>query len=148
VLLRGAGVDTAAVEQTASRLRLSARDRERLEALVRLPLPDPRADGRAHRYGIYAHGSARYLDLLRLAVALNGGDPSSVHAVEALATEWRAPEFPLDGNDLQSRGIPPGPQLGALLRHVRHWWETRDFAPDRAACLARLDALLAPESGS
>jgi poly(A) polymerase len=148
VLLRGAGVDTATVEQTASRLRLSARDRDRLEALVRLPLPNPHADGRAHRYGIYAHGTARYLDLLRLAVALDGGDPAPVHAVEALVTDWRAPEFPLDGNDLLSRGIPPGPELGAFLKHVRHWWETHDFAPDRAACLARLDALLAKESGS
>ena len=52
VLLRSAGSDKASVEQTASRLRLSARDRDRLEALVRLPLPDPHADGRAHRYGI------------------------------------------------------------------------------------------------
>ena len=52
VLLRSAGSDKASVEQTATRLRLPARDRDRLAALVRLPLPDPHADGRAHRYGI------------------------------------------------------------------------------------------------
>ena len=88
-------------------------------------------------------GTARYLDLLRLTVALGGGNPSSVHAVEALATEARrAPSPRCDGDDLQEPGHPAGPSLGVLLRHLRHWWETRNFA-DRAACLARLDALLA-----
>jgi poly(A) polymerase len=31
--------------------------------------------------------------------------------------------------------------VGELLRAVESWWIDRDFAPDRAACLAKLDEL-------
>ena len=148
VLLRSAGAESTATQRIASRLRLSARERGRLAALVTLPLPDTRASERAHRQGLYAHGPALYLDLLRLAAVLGDGDPAPVRAAEALAASWQAPAFPLDGRDLLARGLPPGPGLGALLATVRRWWEGQDFAPDRAACLVRLDALLADETRS
>jgi poly(A) polymerase/tRNA nucleotidyltransferase (CCA-adding enzyme) len=33
-----------------------------------------------------------------------------------------APVFPLQGRDLKAAGVPPGPELGALLRALRDWW--------------------------
>ena len=45
-------------------------------------------------------------------------------------------------------GVPAGPRLGALLGAVRTWWAEEDFAPERVACLARLDALLAAGEGA
>ena len=38
---------------------------------------------------------------------------------------------------------PAGPELGRLLDAVRREWQESDFTLDRAACLARLDQLLA-----
>jgi poly(A) polymerase len=143
VLLRGAGVDKAAVDQIASRLRLSTRERDRLEDLATLALPDPPAGRRAHRQGLHAHGSALYLDLIRLKAALDGRDPAELHAVEMLAASWQPPTFPVGGDDLLARGVPPGPELGALLAGLRCWWRDEDFTPDRATCLAHLDMLLA-----
>ncbi len=67
--------------------------------------------------------------------------------MEALAASWQPPAFPINGDDLIARGVPPGPRLGACLAAIRRWWEGQDFTPDRAACLARLDAMLADETG-
>ncbi|HEX8373820.1 MAG TPA: hypothetical protein VF606_01420, partial [Geminicoccaceae bacterium] len=62
-----------------------------------------------------------------------------------LADGWREPILPISGDDLLVRGVPPGPRLGTLLGSVRAWWAERDFAPDRADCLARLDDVLRVE---
>jgi poly(A) polymerase len=40
-------------------------------------------------------------------------------------------------------GYSSGPDVGSLLRAVEDWWIGEDFAPDRAACLARLRELAA-----
>lgn len=147
LLLRSAGADPATVARVAERLRLSAREAQRLQALATLPLPDPRASPRDHRRALYEQGAGLYLDLLRLATSLAGSDPAAARAVEALAAAWQPPAFPLSGDDLLARGLAPGPLLGSLLARLRQWWADQDFAPDRAACLARLDALLAAPKG-
>ena len=58
------------------------------------------------------------------------------------ADVWEAPTFPVSGADVLARGIPEGPEVGELLRAVEEWWIERDFAPDRAALLQKLDALV------
>ena len=59
------------------------------------------------------------------------------------AEQWEVPTFPVTGADVLARGIPEGPEVGDLLAAVEGWWTERDFAPDRAALLERLDALVA-----
>jgi poly(A) polymerase len=39
--------------------------------------------------------------------------------------------------------VPAGPRVGELLEEVEAWWIAADFAPDRAACLAKLEELAA-----
>ncbi len=108
------------------RLRLSAAETERLNALAeRKPLD---------RATLYREGRARFTDRLLLA----GGD----EAGEALLAEPPPPPFPLKGRDLRTRGVPPGPALGRLLRALEDWWIAEAFRPDRAACLAELDRRL------
>jgi poly(A) polymerase len=141
-LLRAAGRADAAPAAVAERLRLSNREVLRLEALAALPLPDPAAPARAHRRAFHRLGVGLHLDLLRLAVALDGRDPGGLAEVERLAGAWDDPALPVSGADLLARGVPQGPGLGALLARLRDWWEAEDFAPDRAACLRRLDELL------
>ena len=109
------------------RLRLSAAEAERIEALAE-PKPLDRAT-------LYREGRARFLDRLLLA----GGD----EAGEALLSEPPPPPFPLAGRDLRNRGVPPGPELGRLLREIEDWWIAHGFQPGRAACLAELERRLA-----
>ena len=108
------------------RLRLSAAESERIEALAE-PKPLDRAT-------LYREGRARFHDRL----LLKGGD----EAGEALLAEPPPPPFPLRGRDLRARGVPPGPELGRLLRALEDWWIARAFRPDRAACLAELERRL------
>ena len=108
------------------RLRLSAAETERLNALAE-PKPLDRAT-------LYREGRARFADRLLLA----GGD----EAGEALLAEPPPPPFPLKGRDLRTRGVPPGPDLGRLLRDLEDWWIARAFQPDRDACLAELERRL------
>jgi poly(A) polymerase len=57
------------------------------------------------------------------------------------ADAWREQRFPLAGSDVLALGYTSGPDVGSLLRAVEEWWIDEDFAPDRAACLARLRTL-------
>ena len=121
----------------AGRLRLANAERDRLLALVRAPLPDLAGGPPAMRQAIYELGPGLFGDLVRL----GGGDQA--RAALDLAHSWQPPRLPLRGDDLLARGVPSGPAVGRLLAAVERDWRRSDFALDRAACLSRLDRLLA-----
>jgi len=50
---------------------------------------------------------------------------------------WRAPVFPLKGQDVLEL-IPPGPRVGQLLKQVETWWIAQGFQLSRSACLKLL----------
>ncbi len=144
-LVRGR-LDRDGLFALAVRLRLSNAERDRLAALATLPLPDPSASRGEQERAIYRLGFPLWRDLLRLSATERGLDTEALAAaIEAMAG-FRPPAFPLGGADLLARGVPEGRRLGRLLEAVRGWWEAEGFRPDRAACLARLDALLAADA--
>jgi poly(A) polymerase len=130
------------IDRLADRLKLANADRDRLLALVATPPPDPEADDRLLRQAIHKLGSSLFSDLMRLGASQRGDGEQAGKALE-LARSWQPPRFPVGGDDLLARGIPSGPELGRLLDAVRREWQESDFTLDRAACLARLDQLLA-----
>jgi len=135
-----AGVDQTA--RVAARWRLSNRDRARLVAATTEPLAPLEASPAARRQAIYRLGGERYADLVPLAAAEAGGDPRpALDAALALARNWRPPKLPVGGQDVLEMGVPPGPRVGEILAALEAWWVEADFAPDRAACLARARAL-------
>jgi poly(A) polymerase len=134
-------VDRIGAVAVADRLRLSGAVRDRLTGLA-LPWPlDPAGDSRAQRLARYQLGRDHYRDLCLLAAAEERLDPVRLHDLLELADDWTPPDFPLSGNDVTGLGIPPGPQVGKLLREVRRWWEDGDFAAGRDECLAKLKQL-------
>ncbi len=142
----GVAKTATAIRDIADRWRLSATEGERLAELVRPPVsPSPRLDRRIQHRLLYQLGRERYRDLLLLAWAKQktGEKGTSLQAMLEAANSWEAPTFPLTGADVLARGVPEGPEVGRLLREVEEWWIERDFAPDRAALLDRLDALVA-----
>jgi len=144
-LLRGR-LDRVSLLALAARLRLSNAERDRLLALATLELPDPTAGRAAGERLVYRLGFPLARDLLCLAAAERGLPAEALAALLAELSRFEPPAFPLGGADLLARGVPQGPRLGRLLEAVRAWWEAERFRPDRAACLARLDALLAAEA--
>jgi poly(A) polymerase len=137
--------DAAAAGAVATRLRLSNPQRRRLVLLAEPPWPVDLADGeRAQRRALHHLGLAAYCDivLLRGAAAGEGGRAG---VLLAAASHLVPPAFPVQGADAVALGVPPGPRIGALVAAVEAWWEEGDFAADRAACLARLEALIRAE---
>ncbi len=137
------GQDAHSARRVADRLKLSRQDGGRLLVLTGTPLPAADVGLPAMRRLVYRHGKAVTADLLRLAGAAAGLPRAALEARLAELSAGGVPEFPLAGRDLLERGIPAGPEVGRLLGRVRAWWEAEDFRPDRAACLAELERLIA-----
>ena len=138
------GVATA--EAVAERWHLSADDGARFAALAtpqHVLVPD--LDRRSQRRLLYQLASELFRDLTLQAWARQKKDESEAawRAMLETANRWEAPTLPVQGADVLACGIPEGPEVGRLLRQVEEWWIERDFAPDRAALLDRLDALVA-----
>jgi poly(A) polymerase len=139
-------VDAAGATAIAERLRLSNAWRDRLADLAP-PWPlDPPGGLHEQRRALYRLGALCYRDLVLLAAAEGRFDRDRLAELLALAADWTPPPYPIAGRDVTALGIPPGPRVGRLLAQVRQWWEERDFAPDRAACLARLRQLAAADA--
>ena len=127
-------------DAVAARLRLSRAQRARLLATAAATPLESRA---ALRAALHRAGQAAILDRVLLAAARAGVGPAAVADDLAEIAAWSAPRFPLTGADLLAAGVAPGPRLGRLLTTVEDWWVGRDFAPDRDACLAQAQLLMA-----
>jgi poly(A) polymerase len=128
----------------AARLRLSNADRDRLvgaadidERSVPALTPDDA------RKLIYLTGADAFRDSALLHWAGTGpnlsADDSRWRALVSLASTWRKPVFPLDGNDVMALGVVEGPQIGIMLRDIEQWWIESGFTPDRKTLLGRLE---------
>lgn len=145
-------MDRGLALQTAERLKLSRRERERLESMAEdTPAVAPEATAHEVRAAIYWLGTARFRDAVCLAWAGaragdggNQGD-AAYAAMLAHAAAWPPPALPVRGEDAVRLGIPPGPAVGTALDRVEAWWIEEDFAPDRSACLDRLKAVIADD---
>ena len=138
--------DAAAAHDVAARWRLDGADGARLADLCAPPAPlSPDLDRRTQRRRLYRLGSALFRDLVLLAWAkeAEGENATAWRAMLETAATWEEPALPVTGADVLARGVEAGPAVGRLLFAVEAWWKDRDFAPDRAALLGRLDALVA-----
>jgi poly(A) polymerase len=126
-------------EATASaRLRLSSVERERVEHAL-AGEQQALASDPERRAAIYRTGSEVFVDRLLLTAAGHRGvEVSSVAADLILAETWTPPSFPIGGSDVLALGMAPGPNVGAVLRHIEEWWISGDFTADREACLSAL----------
>jgi poly(A) polymerase len=146
-LLRPPPADPETAEEVAARWRLANRDADRLRGMTRDPLPELGALPAARVRDLYRLGAKRYADLVRIAAAEGDGDTSAPLAdALAAAKNWKPKRLPVGGDDILALGVPGGPQIGVILAALEAWWMARDFAPDRAACLAEARRLLAADN--
>ncbi|MEQ1698357.1 MAG: CCA tRNA nucleotidyltransferase [Hyphomicrobiaceae bacterium] len=128
-------VDVAAFDM---RLKFSARDRNRLMAVVdnhgRI---DAAMTVEEAQRAAYQMGMAGYLDavLLNWVRGTRTVDDAAYVQLAALPQRWTMPVFPLSGADVRALGIAPGPLIGAVLRAVEKDWVAGGFAENRTALL-------------
>ena len=133
----------AAAGVVADRWRLAREDAARLAALAAPPVALASGlDRHTRRRALYRLGRTRFRDLVLLAWAARG-EGGAFRAMLETADEWEEPRLPVRGADALALGVEAGPAVGRLLTAVEAWWIARDFAPDRAAALERLAALVA-----
>ena len=114
----------------SSRLKLSNSDRDRLLRIAATPGIPMAADDTTLRRLLADHPRPDLIDRMWL----DGGDPN----LRQRLTATPAPVFPLEGRDVLTFGVPPGPAVGALLRSVRQWWLEGGCVAERQACVAEL----------
>ncbi len=145
-------VDAGGAAGVAERLRLSKVQRLRLIAMAAgLPNVDAAMSQHERRALLYGVGERAFVDFVLLAWAdrLARGAACNDEAWQmllALPQHWSLPTLPVGGRDVQVLGVPDGPAIGEALQAVESWWIAGDFSGDRAACLARLQELVAPGS--
>ena len=121
-LRRLATIATFGAEALSQRLCLSNRQSERLQFLM-MPPPQfrPGLQRKELRRLLYDYGGMAIKDLAR-----QQGDFETAAKVDALTP----PPFPLSGSDVISAGVPPGPEIGKILRAVENEWRNDDFSAD------------------
>ena len=127
-----------AARAVASKLKLSNAERAQLvEILADYSKITPRlSSGEVTRF-LYRFGKERFGELLLLAWAEDPVD-SAWEVIFARADEWAHPEFSVDGRDVMEAGATEGPSVGRILSALERWWVEENFAPNRAALLAKL----------
>lgn len=117
--------------------------------LLRAAMPEPVIapdDGpAAARADLYRRGAGAFREGVLLGWTRAGaapGDPGWV-ALWRLPETWTPPLFPAKGQDVLALGLPPGPEVGAILHQLEAGWIAADFAADRQTLLAELGRLVA-----
>jgi poly(A) polymerase len=149
-LLRLAAIvppDAERMTTLAERLKLSNAEAERLKSWAAAPKLAPTTIESDLGRKLYRSGRQPMLDRLRLLLASARARAATDNdaLVEAggysrllkFAEKWTAPKFPLKGADLQAIGVPPGPEMGKLLKRLEEEWVEADFRLDGGALLER-----------
>jgi poly(A) polymerase len=141
-LLDASGRDAGHIAQA---LRLSNEQGKQLAGMMapETAVTAKMGDAEARRL-VYRLGSDMALNLLLLSAARTG-NKNEVNRLYQTITSFRAPRFPLQGEDLLNLGYAPGPEMGRVLNALEDWWLNKDFAPTRAECLEKLKADFRPE---
>jgi poly(A) polymerase len=140
------------VDDLASRMKLFNKQAQRLSTLMTVEPPaSPEIDPSTRRQRLHRLGPDIVRDLVllawagELATAPHRSSKRTAEWVELLdeADTWEPVDFPLKGKDILDRGMEPGTEVGEILRTVEDWWESKDYAPDRDACLKHLAEIMA-----
>lgn len=138
-------LDKGGVSALATRLRLSNRDRDRIEAM----LTDKTKivaylSIREVRKALYLIGVETFKDRVMLGWAEDrkGHNTFQWRAMLAMADSWEKPEFPLTGEMIKQAGVPEGPEIGRVRREVEEWWIDADFTDDEFSIIERLKAVV------
>lgn len=101
----------------AARLKLSNRNKKRIELALKPAIGDPRSQA-------YRDGSEAAID--RLAIDDQMDAAARQAALNDLAS-WPVPRLPISGGQLIARGVPEGPDVARTMRRIEDAWEAAGF---------------------
>ena len=136
--------DPAVGLATATRLRLSNAQRDRIEAALGTePALTSWMSPRETRRAVWRLGADAFADRAMLAWAASERLAAATQwrALLPMAQTWPRPTFPLTGDEIIAAGVPPGPLVGAVMREVEAWWIDQDFPHDKLSLIERLKAV-------
>ncbi len=127
-------------EALKHRLKLSNVQVQRMTVALDAPRVSPDLRNSERRRLLYDLGETCWRDAVHLAWARSrsGLNDQKWKRLLNLPKTWKAPEFPVSGNDLKARGIQPGPQMGQTLRELEDWWVASDFTATTDQLLSRI----------
>lgn len=85
---------------------------------------------------VYRHGNEAVADQLFLMFSRDETPPEGWGGAIAHVLSFKAPDFPVNGADLQKAGLAPGPEMGETLRRLENAWVDSRFRLDRTALLS------------
>lgn len=138
-------LDAAGVAALAQRLKLSNKDRDRLEAMLTNKTKIVcYLSMREVRRALYTMGLRLFKDRVSLGWAddKRGHNAFQWRAMLAMADSWEKPELPLTGDMIKAAGVPEGPEVGRIRREVEEWWIDSDFIDDEFSIIERLKAIV------
>ncbi|MCO5065105.1 MAG: CCA tRNA nucleotidyltransferase [Rhizobiaceae bacterium] len=143
--------DPARMGELARRLKLSARETNRLRGWASEALPAADTSELALRKRLYCGDTQGIADRLKLALAQARAkavsddkaltEAAGYSRLLKLAQTWEKPAFPLRGSDLLELGIPPGPKVGEMMRLLEEMWVGSGFTLDQTTLLEKAKAL-------
>jgi poly(A) polymerase len=121
-------------------LKLSNSQTHRIANALDAPQVSPDLRTTERRRLLYALGETCWRDAVHLAWAKSRASTSDQRwrRLVNLPTNWKAPKFPIAGNDLKAQGIAPGPKMGQVLRDLEDWWVASDFKATPDQLIARI----------
>ena len=139
--------DEAQVATLAGHLRLSKTQKQRLSGMARRPENlMPEINDKGLRRILYETGAQTVLDQTfvnqMLAVPASSGAVADWNGLRSRVQDWQPRPLPVQGQDVLDLGVPPGPDVGVIVRQLEQWWIESDFRPDRSACLEQLKTLI------
>jgi poly(A) polymerase len=119
-------------ERLAQKLRLSNKDIDRLDSMSHRWRRWSSLDEEGARIRLYKLGPERYRDRMMMAFARVGPDIDFDRMTRLVTLPERAPapKFPLKAADFLSRGLSPGPAIGAAMAQAEDAWIDAGFPLD------------------
>jgi poly(A) polymerase len=131
-------------ERLRDRLKLSTAEFAALmRASVRSAALGPASAERDGKAYLYRHGADHYRERVLLDWTRSGHPPQDplLRTLFSLPQRWTPPAFPLGGAEVVALGVPPGPRVGELLRHLENSWIDAGFPNDPQALRLQLARL-------
>ncbi len=144
-------LETDRPDEVAERLKLSAAQSRRLEAMAKpVVAVTMDMDQRAARRALRRVGQDIFRDLVLVGWADHRSHtprPAAAESAQWLALldqadSWEPVSLPVRGQDCLDLGVPHGPAIGAAMAALEHWWEDHDYRPGRDECLGKLRELV------
>lgn len=149
--------DAERMAALAERLKLSKAEAARLADWASATPLAASASDLALRQALYRGSPGGIRDRLSLSlVAARARAVSDTNALleagaygrlRKIALTWQKPALPLKGADLAAMGMPPGPEIGKLMRTLEDAWIESGFLLTREALLAQAGKAVSPDLG-